>query len=165
MTFILGPERLPRTSQRDFKVALELRPGGWVSGWTDQYHPIWHADDTWSKCWHHLSATLGLSSGEGLSGDSLSNNLFFLENVNPVGQASINQFFGWAPILRFSADMRSLRQRGVSIILRTELRYDFQLEGGSDIWFRHRPGSAAESVPAFDNPLTYRCWPGTVVAI
>jgi hypothetical protein len=162
MTFILGPERMPRTNRTVFDVHPELRPGGWVSGWTGPYHPIWHADDKWSKCWRYLEATLTLSSGEWLAGDSLHPNLFFLEDVNPVGQASINEFFGWTPVLTFTANMADLRQRGVSIILRTELRYDFQLEGESDIWFRNRSGSASESVPAFDNALTFRCWPGSV---
>jgi len=162
MTFILGPERMPRTDRTLFDVRPELRPGGWVSGWTGLYHPIWHADDKWSKCWGFLGATLTLSSGEWLAGDSQHYNRFFLEDVNPVGQASVSEFFGWGPILTFTANMADLRQRGVSIILRTELRYDFQLEGESDIWFRNRSGSASESVAAFDNALRFRCWPGSV---
>jgi hypothetical protein len=162
MTFILSPDRLPRTDRTVFDVHPELRTGGWVSGWTGQYHPVWHADDKWSKCWHYCEATLTLSSGERLAGDSLHENLFFLEDVNPVGQASINEFQGWTPVLTFTANMADLRQRGISIILRTELRYDFQLEGESDIWFRNRPGSESESVAAFDNALTFRCAPGSV---
>lgn len=163
MTFVLGPDRLPVTDRQTFEVRPELRPGGWVSGWTDQYHPIWHADDKWSKCWHFLGATLTTSAGPVLAADQLHQNLFSLENANPVGQGSASEFFGWNPVLVFNADMRDLRARGTSLILRTELRYDFQLEGGADIWFRHRNGSAAESVPAFDNAVTFRCWPGTVI--
>jgi hypothetical protein len=162
MTFILSPDRYPRTGSNTFEVRPELRTGGWVSGWTGQYHPLWHADDKWSKCWRVYRATLTLSSGETLAGDELAQNLFFLDNVNPVGQASVSEFQGWTPILRFGADIADLRRRGISMIFRAELRYDFQLEGESDIWFRNRPGSASESVPAFDNAVDFRCWPGTV---
>ena len=163
-TFILAPERMPLTDRTFFDVRPELRPGGWVSGWTGLYHPLWAADDKWSKCWRFLDATLNLSSGERLAGASLHENLFFLEDEDPVGQASVNEFFAWVPVLTFTANMADLRQRGISIILRTDFRYDFQLEGESDIWFRNRPGSASESVPAFDNALVYRCWPGFVPA-
>ena len=51
---------------------------------------------------------------------------------------------GWgATVLRFGANLNDLRARGVSIILEAELRYDYQLEGESDLWLRNRPGSDA----------------------
>ncbi|WP_394553202.1 hypothetical protein ACDF64_02395 [Agromyces sp. MMS24-JH15] len=160
MTFILSPDRLPRLPRRTFEVRPELRTGGWVSGWTDQYHPIWHADDKWAKCWRRFEANLTLSTGEGVAAAALHDSLVFLENVNPVGQANTNEFLGWGPVLRFDADPADLRRRGVSMILTTLVRFDFQLEGGGDIWLRHRPGSQSESVAAFDNAMIYRCWPG-----
>ncbi|QEO14994.1 hypothetical protein FLP10_11635 [Agromyces intestinalis] len=163
MTFILSPDRYPRMPKRTFEVRPELRTGGWLSGWTDQYHPIWHADDKWSKLWRRFEANLTLSSGESLAASALHDSLIFLENANPVGQANVNEFLGWGPILRFDADFADLRRRGVSMILTTLLRFDFQLEGGADLWWRHRPGSQNESVAAFDNALEYRCWPGSVV--
>ncbi|MFE2610723.1 hypothetical protein [Streptomyces mirabilis] len=51
------------------------------------------------------------------------------------------------------------------IILQIALRYDFQLEGESDIWFRNRSGSDSESLAAFDNALTFSCLPGVVTSI
>ena len=57
----------------------------------------------------------------------------------------------------------SLNWRGVSLILQVETRYDFQLEGESLIWFRHKAGSAQESVPSFDNAIIFRCWPGSLL--
>ncbi|MER5974214.1 hypothetical protein ABT112_31670 [Streptomyces sp. NPDC002055] len=162
MTFILPPERMPRTSRTVFEVRPVLRLGGYVSGWTGPYHPIFHADDKRSKLWRFLEVTYTLSSGERLAGDSRYDDVFLLDNVFPVGQASRSEFFAWVPVLTFTANMADLRRRGVSIIARTALRYDFQLEGESDIWFRRRSGSASESVPAFDNALSFRCDPGFV---
>ncbi|MFI8281106.1 hypothetical protein ACIGBH_40850 [Streptomyces sp. NPDC085929] len=165
MTFILPPERMEHTNRTDFEVFPDLRVNGFVSGWTGFYNWLLAADDKWSKCWESIEATLTLSSGERLTGDSLQENLFFLANVSPVGMANPHRVFGWGPTLRFTANMRDLRQRGVSIILHTALRYDFQLTGESDIWFRNRSGSDSESVPAFDNALTFRCSPGVVTSI
>ena len=165
MTFMLTPDRYPFTTKTTFEVRPELRTGGWVSGWTGQYHPIWHADDKWSKCWRLFRADLTLSTGEGLSASVLHDNQFFLEDENPVGQANTSQFMGWGPLLRFNADLADLRARGVSMIFRAELRFDFQLEGESDIWFRNRTGSQSESVPSFDNAVTFRCWPGSIVPV
>ncbi|WP_406301074.1 hypothetical protein OHA61_39640 [Streptomyces sp. NBC_00885] len=156
ITYILPPERMPRTDRTVFVVEPEVRLGGDVSGWTGPYHPIWHADDKWSKCWRFLEATLTLSNGERLAEDSYSFDLFLLDDVIPVGRASVDEFFGWGARLTFAANMADLRRDGHSIFLRIALRYDFQLEGESDIWFRNRPGSASESVPAFDNALTFR---------
>jgi hypothetical protein len=165
MTFMLTPDRYPRTPAQKFEIRPDLRTGGWVSGWTGLYEWPWHADDKWSKLWRFNQVTLTLSTGEPLAGDALSQNLFFLDNVAPVGQGNASQFQGWVPVLVFRADLADLRRRGISMIFRVELRYDFQLEGESDIWFRHNPGSASESVPAFDNALTVRCWPGVVTPL
>ena len=95
MTCILSPDRYLFTPKRTFEVRPTLRTGGWVSGWTGQYHPVWHADDKWSKCWRLLRVSLTLSTGEPLAGDQQHENLFFLDNVNPVGQANTSEFFGW----------------------------------------------------------------------
>ncbi|MFO1149505.1 MAG: hypothetical protein U1E62_14105 [Alsobacter sp.] len=160
MTFILGADRLPITSRRDFLIRPDLHTMGWVSGWTGHYHPIWHADDKWSKCWFNRRLRLTLSTGEVLDDQSFNGNLFFLEDVNPVGQANLNETMGWTPILRAGVDIADLRRRGVSMIVTADLRYDFQLEGESDIWFRNRPGSQQQSPPGFDNALGVRVNPG-----
>ena len=137
-----------------------------ASGWTGLYHPIWHADDKWSKCWQNLRVTASLSTGEVLdSSIPPPFELFFLEDENPVGQGNASLFMVWVPVLRFGADLTDLRTRGVSIILKAELRYDYQLEGESDLWLRHRPGSDAESVAAFDNAVTFQVFPGSVLSV
>ncbi|MFI8211665.1 hypothetical protein [Streptomyces werraensis] len=113
-----------------------------------------------------MEATVTLSTGEWLAGNSWHYIRIDLQNVHPVGMDNANRNTGWFPgPLKFTANMRDLRQRGVSIILRATLRYDFQLEGESDLWFRSRGGSASESVPAFDNALNFRCTPGVVRSI
>ncbi|WP_432147108.1 hypothetical protein [Streptomyces sp. bgisy084] len=165
VTFTLPPERMEYTNRTTFEVNPLAEVDGFVSGWTGYYNPLFAADDKWSKCWETHEATLVLSSGERLTGDSSPTNIFSLEDETPVGQANAHRVGGWAPTLRFTANMGDLRQRGVSIILQMALRYDFQLEGESDIWFRNRDGSDSESPAAFDNALTYNCSPGVVRSI
>lgn len=160
LSYVLAPERLPRTSRTWFDLRPVIRLGGIVSGWTGAYHPIWHADDKWCKCWHQLTLDLTTSTGVHLAGDLLHQPVLQLANVEPVGQESISEFFGWTPVLNFSADLRALRREHVSLVLRAAVRYDIQLEGESDIWFRHTDGPASVSVPGFDNALTIRCSPG-----
>ncbi|MCC0100581.1 hypothetical protein K7B10_38620 [Streptomyces flavotricini] len=166
MTFILPPERMEYTRRTVFEVSPVLRVRAFVSGSTGFYHPIWAADDKWSKSWESVEVTIMLSSGEWLAGASLPTALSSLEDVYPVGMSNDRRFYDWVPgPLRFTANMRDLRQRGVSILLRAALRYDFQLEGESDIWFRNRGGSASESAPAFDNASTFNCLPGVVTSL
>lgn len=166
MTFTLPPERMEITSRKTFAIDPDLRIAGTVSGYTGYYHPIFAADDKWSKCWEYVEATVTLSSGEWLAGNSLRTPVTDLADVTPVGMSNNHRLYGWLPgPLRFTADTFDLRRRGVSIILRTALRYDFQLEGESDIWFRDRGGSASESVPGFDNALKFRCSPGVVTSL
>jgi hypothetical protein len=136
-----------------------------ASGWTGLYHPIWHADDKWSKCWQILRMSATLSSGESLDSSTLDFNLFFLEDEFPVGQANTSLTMGWQPVLRFEADLTDLRARGVSIVLEAAFRYDYQLEGESGLWLRNRPGSNAESVAGFDNAVHFRVFPGRALAI
>ena len=142
MIFMLTPDRFPFTSRSTFEVRPEIRTGGIVSGWTGFYDWLWAADDKWSKCWRTFRATISLSSGEVLADHALSDTRFFLEDESPVGQANISEFMGWEPILGFEGDLGVWRSRGVTLILRVECHYDFQLEGDSDIWFRRTGGSA-----------------------
>ncbi|MFF5538492.1 hypothetical protein ACFY71_39600 [Streptomyces cinerochromogenes] len=166
MTFTLPPERMENTKRTFFAVDPDLRVQGYLSGYTGLYHPIFHADDKWCTCWELIDAIVTLSSGEELARNSMVYLRLGLANDYPAGMENANRNFGWFPgPLRFTANMSDLRQRGVSIILRTALRYDFQLEGESDIWFRSRGGTASESVPAFDNALNFRCTPGAVKSI
>jgi hypothetical protein len=165
MFFFLTPDRFPALGGNSFEIRPQPRISGWVSGWTGLYHPIWAADDKWSKCWQNLSATASLTTGEILATDNHNFNLFFLEDEYGVGQGNASVTMGWSPILRFNANLRDLRARGVSIMLEVQLRYDYQLEGESDLWIRHRPGSNAESVPAFDNAVTFRVAPGSVLSV
>jgi hypothetical protein len=89
----------------------------------------------------------------------LSQQLIHLENASPVVQAEINDFGGWSPILHCQADLTSPRARRVSMILQVLWRFDYQLEGESDLWFRHVSGSAQDSVASFGNALTLQCQP------
>lgn len=163
--FFLTPDRFYRNSTQRFRIDTRLQVAGHASGWTGLYHPIWHADNKWSKCWETKRVTAFLSTGEVLDSDAKTREVFFLENEFPVGQASISLTEGWIPSLAFNADLRELRNRGVSIGLEMAIRYDFQLEGSSDLWLRARPGSMTESVPAFDNAVTIQMHPGAVVPI
>ncbi|CAN7665368.1 hypothetical protein LJR225_005325 [Phenylobacterium sp. LjRoot225] len=163
--FFLTPDRFPVRAGGAFEIRPRLRVGGWASGWTGLYHPVWHADDKWSKCWQNLRVTASLSTGEVLDSSTLNYNLFFLEDEFGVGQDNADLFMGWEPILRFGADLADLRARGVSIILEAELRFDYQLEGESDLWLRFRRGSDAESVASFDNAVIFRASPGSVLSV
>ncbi|MFF9769108.1 hypothetical protein ACIGXF_33915 [Streptomyces sp. NPDC053086] len=166
MTFTLPPGRMEYTNRTVFAVDPTMQILGLISGYTGYYHPIFAADDKWAKCWESVEVTVTLSSGEWLAGNSLSEELTDLQNVFPVGMSDDRRAYGWMPgPLRFTANMQDLRERGVSIILRAAIRYDFQLEGESDLWFRYRSGSASESVPAVDNALTFSCRPGVVTSV
>ena len=163
--YFLTPDRFPVRGGSNFEIRPRLQIGGWASGWTGLYHPVWHADDKWSKCWQNLRVTASLSSGEVLDSEVLHFNLFDLEDVYGVGQANASLFMGWVPVLSFAANLADLRARGVSIILEAEWRYDYQLEGESDLWLRNRTGSDAESPASFDNAATLRVFPGSVLSV
>lgn len=165
MFFFLTPDRFPVIDSGAFEIRPRVQISGWASGWTGLYHPIWHADDKWSKCWQTLRMSATLSSGEPLDSSTLGFNLFFLEDENPVGQGNASLTMGWQPVLRFGADLTDLRTRGVSIVLEAAFRYDYQLEGESDLWLRNRPGSDAESVAGFDNAVRFRVFPGSVLVV
>ena len=165
MFFFLTPDRFPVFSSGTFEIQPHVQISGWASGWTGLYHPIWHADDKWSKCWQTLRMSATLSSGEPLDSSTLGFNLFFLEDENPVGQGNASLTLGWHPVLRFGANLTDLRARGVSIVLEAAFRYDYQLEGESDLWLRNRPGSNAESVAGFDNAVKFRVFPGSVLVV
>ncbi|PZQ95879.1 MAG: hypothetical protein DI533_17725 [Cereibacter sphaeroides] len=163
--FFLTPDRFYVNGKGNFEIRPRIQTNGWVSGWTGSYHPVWAADDKWSKLWEIKRVTASLSTGEILATEELALNLINLDDEMPVGQASASVIGGWVPILRFSADMDDLRSRGISIILEMSIRYDFQLEGESDLWLRNRPGSASESVPAFDNAILVNPFPGAVIKV
>jgi hypothetical protein len=157
MTFTLPPERMWIGRPHNFAVDPELRMQGSVSGYTGYYHSLFAADDKWCRCWESTEVDVTLSSGEWLAGASEVHLITDLQNEYPVGQSNDHRVYGWFPgPLRFSVDMDDLRFSGVSLILRAELRYDFQLEGESDLWLR---SWGSESEPAFDNALTFRCKP------
>jgi hypothetical protein len=165
MFFFLTPDRFPAFSSGNFEIRPRVQISGWASGWTGFYHPVWHADDKWSKCWQTLRMSATLSSGEPLDTATLGFNLFSLEDENPVGQGNANLTMGWQPVLRFGANLTDLRARGVSIVLEAAFRYDYQLEGESDLWLRNRPGSNTESVAGFDNAVRFHVFPGNVWGI
>lgn len=165
MFFLLTPDRFPVCTSGRYEIRPRVHISGLASGWTGLYDLIWHADDKWSKCWQILRMSATLSSGEQLDSSTLDFNLFFLEDEFPVGQANTSLTMGWQPVLRFGADLADLRARGVSIVLEAAFRYDYQLEGESDLWLRNRPGSNTESVAGFDNAVTFRMFPGSVLVI
>jgi hypothetical protein len=169
MFFFLTPDRFPVRSSGGFR-PFEIRPrveiSGWASGWTGFYHWFWGADDKWSKCWLSQRMSATLSSGELLAQTTLaSHRLFSLEDVTPVGQANVDLTTVWPPVLGFWADLTDLRARGVSIVLEAAFRFDYQVEGESDIWLWNGPGSDAESVAGIDNAVTFRVSPGSVLAV
>ena len=84
--FFLTPDRFPVRGGTSFEIRPRARIGGWASGWTGLYHPIWHADDKWSKCWQNLRVTASLSTGEVLDSSMLNFNLFFLEDESGSGR-------------------------------------------------------------------------------
>ena len=115
--------------------------------------------------WGRGGPSASLSSGEVLDSEVLHFQLIDLDNVGGVGQDNASLFMGWLPVLSFAANLADLRARGVSIILAAEWRYDYQLEGESDLWLRNRPGSSADSVASLDNAATLRVFPGSVLSV
>ena len=160
--YFLTPDRFFARSSGHFEIRPRFRIQGTVSGWTGFYDWLWAADDKWSKCWQITTVTASLSSGETLASDSLTLPLFDLDDESPVGQANTSVFMGWEPILRFDADLRDLRQRGVSIILTMSIRYDFLLEGESDLWLWRDPGPVA---PGPGNAIRVFPVPGSLVQV
>jgi hypothetical protein len=82
-----------------------------------------------------------------------------LANVSPVGQFNPQLNFRSAELLRFDANLDALAANGTSILVQIETRFDIQLEGDADIWFRRFGGSAAESVPSIQNAVLLRSDP------
>ena len=76
-----------------------------------------------------------------------------LHNVDPVGQANASLFAGYGGLLKFDANLSALKASGTSILVDIETRYEFQLEGESDLWFRYTGGSAADSGPSVNNAV------------
>ncbi len=160
--YFLTPDRFYAHSTGRFEIRPRFRIQGIASGWTGFYDWLWAADDKWSKCWQITTVTASLSSGETLASDSLTLPLFDLDDVSPVGQANTSVFMGWEPILRFNADLRDLRQRGVSIILAMSIRYDFLVEGESDLWLWRDPGPVA---PGPGNAIRVFPSPGSLLQV
>jgi hypothetical protein len=157
--YVLSPDRFPRTPKTSFGIETETRIGGVLSGWTGLYHPIWHADDKWCKCWQVTRKTAYLSSGQILANVENVFQFIDLHNVGPVGQQNSSVFGGFGGLLQFDADLSALASSGTSILVDIETRYDIQLEGESDIWFRRTGGTAAESVPSMENAVLFKSRP------
>ncbi|MGQ0620757.1 MAG: hypothetical protein ACT4QA_12690 [Panacagrimonas sp.] len=161
MFFFLTPDRFPVFRTRSFEIRPLVQISGSASAWTGIYHPIWHADDKWSKCWQTLRMTATLSSGEPLDSVTLGSNLFFLENEYPFGQSNASLTTTWQPVLRFGADLADLRARGVSIVLEAAFRYDYQLEGDDSLLCL---GSGSGG-PGPDDAVSFRMVPGSVLVV
>jgi hypothetical protein len=82
-----------------------------------------------------------------------------LANESPVGQFNPELNFRSAGVLRFDANLDALAASGTSILVQILTRFDIQLEGDADIWFRRFGGSAAESVPSMQNAVLLRSNP------
>lgn len=155
-SFELSPDRFPPTAASVFRSAPHVLLTGIVSGWTGYYHPIWAADDKWCKCWlirrqivfqpRWIGAALvpvPLAFAEAVDEQ------FNLENVVVHGQANkpMPGFLAMPPVTF------NLTDRSQSLLVLLTVRFDVQMEGDAEIWFRQRGGSASESVPGPDNAV------------
>jgi hypothetical protein len=157
--YVLSPDRFPSTTSTKFDIAVELRVIGILSGFTGLYHWLWAADDKWCKCWQIMRRTAFLSTGPVLDNRSVVMQMIDLANVHPVGQFNPQLNFRSADLLRFDAGLHALAASGTSILVQIETRFDIQLEGDADIWFRRFGGNAAESVPSSQNAVLLRSDP------
>lgn len=165
----LAPDRFPMivaatvtptiTPTTTFEIATELRISGILSGSTGCYHWLWCADDKWCKCSELIRQTAFLSTGEILASRAVALQKIDLENVLPSGQANPPLTGGFPALLRFRANLGELFKSGTSILVQIETRYDLQLEGDADIWFRRIGGSAQESVPSMQNAVLFQSQP------
>lgn len=157
--YALTPNRFPSTTKTSFVVHTEVRIGGILSGFTGFYHWLWAADDKWCKCRQIIQPTASLSTGLVLSSDPASAQWVDLNNVSPVGQINSDITLGQGGVLHFDADLEKLAKSKTSILVQILTRYEIQLEGDADIWFRRFGGSAAQSVPGMGNAVRHRSMP------
>jgi hypothetical protein len=112
------------------------------------------ADDKWCKCWLVTTQIVGHMTEAGVVGRAASETrrLVELANVNPVGLDN-----SWLPgdIAIPPVDFFCSAAEGPLFAL-IEIRFDVQLEGDADIWFRNVGGSQAESPPGPGNAVRVR---------
>ena len=133
-----------------------MRIIGVVSGWTGGYHWLWAADDKWCKVWLNIRHTV--KRGDGLVlGQHVrpTLELVHLENVSPVGQANPVLNGGYGGGVLVDVDLADVRRRQSMLTVDVEVRFDVELEGDAEVWFRDHGGSAAQSVPAVDNAVRW----------
>lgn len=164
----LGPDRFPMlvatsltpvTPDVMFEVRTDLRISGVLSGFTGFYHWLWGADDKWCKCRQVTRQRAFLSTGEQLDVRTLSLPMISLENSHPVGQANPVLTGGFLERLFLPVNLGALFNVGTSILVQIETRYEIELEGDADIWFRHIGGSAQQSVPSVENAVLCQSQP------
>jgi hypothetical protein len=168
--FVLSPNSFPPTSQTKCLVRTELQSNGAVCGFTGLYHPVWHADDKVCKCQIIRAmrifpdVPLPLNIQLAMDAERFEVPLLELENEYPVGQNSFMMTGAWVPILSFDlstfgTSLAKLAASGTSLLLQVEVRFNVQLEGDADIWFRGFSGNAQQSVPSLQNSNRFRILP------
>ncbi|MFC3551357.1 hypothetical protein ACFOLC_10080 [Lysobacter cavernae] len=152
--------RFPLGATR-FTVTPSIELVGMVQGSTGYYHPLWGADDKWSKCWLVTRVTV-LRQPAGQPAQVLNFGehvveLFKLENEFIVGCADA-VLEGCRVMPRVDFD---LPDRNASLLVQLEVRFDFQLEGDGTLCL-HGGGDAPPSV---DNAIRWRTYPFNLIPL
>ncbi|MCK6544354.1 hypothetical protein L6R52_00655 [Myxococcota bacterium] len=151
---VLSPDRFPTAASSRFEIPTKLLFGGGVLGCSlGTYHPIWNADDKWCKCWITTRQSVFASAGGidpimipvertslpfVLGDQQQSVQLLDYENATLAAMYSpitFRDMTSYPYPIRFDAPLAVLAAAGISLVLRTEVRFDIQLEGESAIYF------------------------------
>jgi hypothetical protein len=127
--YVLSPARMPGGTQTRFVSAPVCDLLGQVIGFTGNSGFLGIGGDQWSKCWLHVSQFVhhGIVPGP-IAQATTGRNLIFLEDDVDYQETSLPGFLGFPPV-EFDLD------RSREVIVHTQVRFDFQLEGDSEFRF------------------------------
>jgi hypothetical protein len=149
-------------------VRTSLRDSGVITGFTGFWNPTTlNLDDKWCKCQYIVTArifpSLEVIPGQKLVLDSQRIEIpcLTMENRWPMGKENAFRSGAVVPILMFDVStlgtsLATLAASGLSLLLQIEARYNIQLEGDADIWFR---AVTQDPVPSLKNAVRLRTAP------
>lgn len=151
LDFYLNSPLLPIFRTRRWSSIPLLYLNGVVSGFTGLYNSLWAADDKLCKCSIFMKQTVRQSLGGDnmvIGSAQVELPIINLENSRPFGQQETGLLSLYMPYVAF--ELRNFTSR---VYASLKIRFDIQLEGESDIWFRLWGGRTDKSIPSLENSV------------
>lgn len=133
--YILDPWRTPFSSTGRYTSTPNVSLAGTISAFTGYWHPIWAADDKWSKCWLHMRHIVlqFLPAGVAILGERTDGRwLFFEENQGRIVNVPMPGFMLMPTVSYF------IRDPNFPVHGHVEVRLDCQIEGQAGLSFVER---------------------------